>query len=161
MIEMKLAGVRIELPSQQPIVLLREAGGERYLPIYVGSNEASSIALVLQGQSAPRPLTHDLLRGVLEEVGAEIERVAITDLRDGTFYATITLRGSFGTREIDARPSDAIALAVRTGASIFATESVIVSAAMLMPEAEGDEEEEVEAFREFLETVDPEDFESR
>lgn len=159
--DMKLVGVRIELPSQQPIVLLREVEGERFLPIYVGSTEATSIALVLQGQSAPRPLTHDLLRTVLDETGVELEGIVISDLRDGTFYATMQLRARSGPVELDARPSDAIAMAARTGAPIRASELVLDRAGMLMPEGEGDEEEEVERFREFLENVDPEDFEGR
>lgn len=159
-IEMTLAGVRIELPSQQPIVLLREKSGERYLPIYVGSTEASSIALVLQGQQAPRPLTHDLLRATLEDRDIRVSRVTITELRDGTFYAEIRLSGDGRESDLDARPSDAVALALRVGSPIFATARVLGQAGILMPEAEGDEEEEVERFREFLENVDPGDFES-
>ena len=157
MIEMSLAGVRIELPSNSPIVLLREAEGERYLPIWIGGNEAQAIAVALQGVVTPRPMTHDLLKNILEEMAVEVENVAITDLRDSTYYAVISMRRNGSSYEVSSRPSDAIALAVRLGCKIFASEDVLAEAAILIPN-EGEEEEEVEKFREFLENVNPEDF---
>jgi bifunctional DNase/RNase len=156
MIEMELTGVRVELPTNQPIVLLREREGERYLPIWIGAAEAAAIALSLQGVTTPRPMTHDLLKNILEEVAVDVRRVTVTELRDSTFYATIELGRSEDRFEISSRPSDAIALAVRLSAPIFASEQVLEEAAILIP---GDEDEEVEKFREFLDTVTPEDFE--
>jgi uncharacterized protein len=155
MIEMELTGVRVELPTNQPIVLLRERGGERYLPIWIGASEAAAIALSLQGVVTPRPMTHDLLRNILEEMAVRIDRIVVTELRDSTFFATIQLQRDAASYEISSRPSDAIALAVRVAAPIFANEEVLDEAAILIP---GDEEEEVEKFREFLEQITPEDF---
>lgn len=155
MIEMELTGVRVELPTNQPIVLLRERGGERYLPIWIGASEAAAIALSLQGVVTPRPMTHDLLRNILEEMAVRVDRVVVTELRDSTFFATIQMQRDAATYEISSRPSDAIALAVRLSAPIFASEEVLEEAAILIP---GDEEEEVEKFREFLDQVTPEDF---
>jgi hypothetical protein len=156
MIEMELTGVRVELPTNQPIVLLREREGERYLPIWIGAAEAAAIALSLQGVTTPRPMTHDLMKNILEEVAVDVRRVTVTELRDSTFYATIELGRSEDRFEISSRPSDAIALAVRLSVPIFASEEVLEEAAILIP---GDEEEEVEKFREFLDNVTPEDFE--
>jgi uncharacterized protein len=157
MIEMSLAGVRIELPTNSPIVLLREAGGERYLPIWIGQSEAAAIAIALQGVVTPRPMTHDLLKNILDEMAVEVDGISITELRDGTFYAVINMRRNGSSYEVSSRPSDAIALAVRLGCKIFANEEVLTEAAILIPN-EGEEEEEVEKFREFLENVSPEDF---
>jgi bifunctional DNase/RNase len=157
MIEMELTGVRVELPSNQPIVLLREREGERYLPIWIGAAEAAAIALSLQGVTTPRPMTHDLLKNILDEVAVDVRRVVVTELRDSTFYATIELGRSQDRFEVSSRPSDAIALAVRLAVPIFASEEVLEEAAILIP---GDEDEEVEKFREFLDNVAPEDFES-
>jgi len=154
---MELAGVRVELPSNQPIVLLKELKGERYLPIWIGAAEAAAIALALQGVVTPRPMTHDLMKNILEEMAVEVSRIVITELREGTFYAQIDMRRNGSAFEISSRPSDAIALAVRLEAPIFASEDVLSEAAILIPA--GDEEEEVEKFREFLENVNPEDFE--
>jgi uncharacterized protein len=156
MIEMELTGVRVELPTNQPIVLLREREGERYLPIWIGAAEAAAIALSLQGVTTPRPMTHDLMKNILEEVAVDVRRVTVTELRDSTFYATIELGRSADRFEISSRPSDAIALAVRLAVPIFASEEVLEEAAILIP---GDEDEEVEKFREFLDNVTPEDFE--
>lgn len=155
MIEMELTGVRVELPANQPIVLLRERGGERYLPIWIGASEAAAIALSLQGVVTPRPMTHDLLKNILEEMAVRVQRVVVTELRDATFYATILMEHASASYEISSRPSDAIALAVRLSAPIFASEHVLDEAAILIP---GDEDEEVERFREFLNNVTPEDF---
>lgn len=157
LIEMTLAGVRIELPTNSPIVLLREAGGERYLPIWIGQPEAAAIAIALQGVVTPRPMTHDLMKSILDEMAVEVDNVAITELRDGTFYAVINMHRNGGSYEVSSRPSDAIALAVRLGCKIFANEDVLSEAAILIPN-EGEDEEEVEKFREFLENVNPEDF---
>jgi len=153
---MSLAGVRIELPTNQPIVLLREAEGERFLPIWIGQAEAAAIALALQGVVTPRPMTHDLLKNILEEIAIQVESIVITELREGTFYAVINLQRNGTSYEISSRPSDAIALAVRLNCKIFASEEVLNEASILIPS--GDDDEEVEKFREFLENVNPEDF---
>jgi bifunctional DNase/RNase len=152
---MTLAGVRVELPTNQPIVLLKEDEGERYLPIWIGAAEAAAIAFALQGVVTPRPMTHDLMKNLLEEVGAHVQRIEITELREGTYYANINMRMNGNAYDISARPSDAIALAVRVEAPIFADEEVLTDASILIP---SDEEDEVEKFREFLESVNPEDF---
>jgi bifunctional DNase/RNase len=156
MIEMSLAGVRIELPTNQPIVLLREAEGERFLPIWIGQAEAAAIALALQGVVTPRPMTHDLLKNILEEIAVQVESIVITELREGTFDAVINMQRNGTAYEISSRPSDAIALAVRLNCKIFASEEVLNEASILIPS--GDDDEEVEKFREFLENVNPEDF---
>jgi uncharacterized protein len=154
---MELTGVRVELPTNQPIVLLRERHGERYLPIWIGASEAAAIALSLQGVVTPRPMTHDLLKNILEDLAIAVERIVVTELRDSTFFATIRMQRGTDSFEISSRPSDAIALAVRMSTPIFASEDVLDEASILIP---GDEEEEVEKFREFLDNVSPEDFES-
>jgi uncharacterized protein len=155
MIEMELTGVRVELPTNQPIVLLRERGGERYLPIWIGAAEAAAIALSLQGVVTPRPMTHDLLKTILDDLTVEVQRIVVTELRDSTFYATIAFQRDGDGFEVSSRPSDAIALAVRMSVPIFAEEGVLDEASILIP---GDEDEEVEKFREFLDNVSPEDF---
>jgi hypothetical protein len=157
MIEMELTGVRVELPTNQPIALLKEMGGERYLPIWIGPSEAAAIALALQGVVTPRPMTHDLMKVILDDLSVELTQVAVTELRDSTFYAVITLRRDGEQLEVSARPSDAMALAVRMGVRIFADETVLEEAAILIP---GEEDEEVEKFREFLDNVSPDDFAS-
>lgn len=157
MIEMSLVGVRVELPTNQPIVLLREAVGERFLPIWIGGVEAQAIAFALQGMSTPRPLTHDLFKEVLAALGVGVRRVVIVELREGTFYADLVLERDDKEIVVSARPSDAIALAVRIGTPIFAVEDVLDEAAILITDDE--EEAEVEKFREFLDEVRPEDFE--
>jgi uncharacterized protein len=156
MIEMNLAGVRVELPSNQPIVLLREREGERFLPIWIGAAEAAAIALALQGVVTPRPMTHDLMKNILEEMAVQVQRIVITELREGTFFAVISMQRNGTAFEVSSRPSDAIALAVRLECPIFADEEVLSEASILIPT--GDDEEEVEKFREFLENVNPEDF---
>jgi uncharacterized protein len=157
MIEMELTGVRVEFPTNQPIVLLREREGERYLPIWIGAAEAAAIALALQGVVTPRPMTHDLLKNILENLSVEVRRIVVTELRDSTFFATIELNRQGTDFEVSSRPSDAIALAVRMSVPIYANEDVLNEASILIP---GDEEEEVEKFKEFLDNVSPEDFES-
>lgn len=151
MIPLDVMGVRVEMPSNQPIVLLREAGADRYLPIWIGAAEATAIAFAHQGLVPPRPLTHDLLRDLLEATGQSLTAVHITELRDGVFYANLHL--SSGT-EVSARPSDAIALALRTGSPILGDEALLAEAGVVIPE----EDDEVEKFREFLDSVTPEDF---
>lgn len=153
---MNLAGLRVELPNSQPIVLLRERDGERFLPIWIGQPEAASIAQALQGVVPPRPMTHDLMRNILEELAVQVQNIVITELRDGTYYAVINMQRNGTNLEISSRPSDAIALAVRLECPIFASEEVLAEASILIPA--GDEDEEVERFREFLENVNPEDF---
>ncbi len=154
---MSLIGVRVELPGNQPIVLLKERDGERYLPIWIGTSEATAIAFALQGVVTARPMTHDLMKNVLEELGVRVSRILITELREGTFYAIIEMARDGASYEISSRPSDAIALAVRLGAPIFANEDVLGEASIIIREDE-EQEQEVEKFREFLENVRPEDF---
>ena len=155
MIELNLVGVRVELPTNQPIVLLREREGERYLPIWIGAMEATAIAFALQGIVTARPMTHDLMKNVLEEVGVRVERIVITELKEGTFYAIIQLSQNGSSYEVSSRPSDAIALAVRVNVPIFANEDVLTEASIIIKD---EEEQEVEKFREFLDQVTPEDF---
>ncbi len=142
------------MPSNQPIVLLRESSGDRYLPIWVGAVEATAIAFAQQGVVPPRPLTHDLLKDVLSATGNDLDEVRITEVRDGVFYATLVLSG--GT-EVSARPSDSIALALRTGSRIVCSEDVLEEAGLEVPD---EQEEEVEKFREFLDQINPEDFDA-
>ena len=146
-------GVRVEMPSNQPIVLLREVTGERYLPIWIGAVEATAIAFAQQGVVPPRPLTHDLMKDLLDALGQELAEVQITDMKDGVFFATLVLGSGV---EIGARPSDSIALALRTGSRIVCAEEVLDEVGLAVP---AEQEDEVEAFREFLDHVSPEDFE--
>jgi bifunctional DNase/RNase len=152
MSEMRVVGVRVELPANQPILLLREVEGERYLPIWIGSGEATAIALEQQGVQPPRPMTHDLLRDVIRLLGGELKQVRITELQEGTFFAELVFKGNV---RISARPSDSVALALRVGVPIHAEESVLCEAGLIIPD---DQDNEVERFREFLESVSPEDF---
>jgi len=142
------------MPSNQPIVLLREVSGERYLPIWIGAVEATAIAFAQQGVVPPRPLTHDLLKDVLDATGHPLDEVRITDVRDGVFYATLVLGSGV---EVGARPSDSIALALRTGSRIVCAEEVLEEAGLAAPE---EQEDEVEKFREFLDHVSPDDFDA-
>lgn len=152
--EVDVMGVRVEMPSNQPIVLLREVSGERYLPIWIGAVEATAIAFAQQGVVPPRPLTHDLLRDVLEATGTTLSEVRITTVKDGVFFATLV----FGSGvEVSARPSDSIALALRTGTRILCAEEVLDEAGLAVP---AEQEDEVEKFREFLDQVTPEDFDA-
>ena len=158
MIRLSLIGVRVEVPTNQPIVLLREDDGTRFLPIFIGSPEATAIVYALQGMETPRPMTHDLFKTVLDGMAVKLDRVEITALHDGTFYAEIEFDRDGTKSRISSRPSDAIALAVRFGAEvpIYADEAVLDEAGVLF---EADEEEhEVEQFREFLDNITPEDF---
>jgi bifunctional DNase/RNase len=149
---MTVVGVRVELPNNQPLVLLRERDGSRYLPIWIGAVEASAIAFSQQGVESARPLTHDLLRDVIEGLGSRLEAVHITELRDDIFYAELRLAGGV---TVSARPSDAIALALRCDAEILGSEAVLDAVGVEIPD---DQEDEVERFREFLDNISPEDF---
>ena len=153
--EVDVIGVRVETPSNQPIVLLREVSGDRYLPIWIGAVEATAIAFAQQGVVPPRPLTHDLMKDVLAATGIALTEVQITEMKDGVFFASLVFDSGV---EVSARPSDSIALALRTGARIYCAEDVLAEAGLAVPE---EQEEEVEKFREFLDHVSPEDFESR
>lgn len=150
----ELIGVRMEMPSNTPIVLLRQTGTTTYLPIWVGAVEASAIAFAQQGVVPPRPLTHDLLVDVLTALQVQVVRVEITALDEGVFYAEVVLSSDV---RVSARPSDAIAVAVRTDAPILADPQVLADAGIELPE-ETQPEDEVERFREFLDQVSPEDF---
>jgi bifunctional DNase/RNase len=152
--ELDVVGVRVEMPSNQPIVLLKEADGERYLPIWIGAVEATAIAFAQQGVVPPRPLTHDLIRDLLKAAGQELAQVRITSLQDGVFYAELVFTSGL---EVSARPSDAIAIALRTGSPIFGAEEVLQEAGISIPDEQQDEDE-VEKFREFLDQISPEDF---
>jgi bifunctional DNase/RNase len=158
MIRVSLVGVRVEVPTNQPIVLLREEEGTRYLPIFIGSPEATAIVYALQGLDTPRPMTHDLFTTVLGEGDITFEQVVINDLDDGTFFAEIALKRGDDEWKISARPSDAIALAVRQAepVPIFVEEAVMDEAGVLFDQDQ--EEEQIEEFREFLDQVRPEDF---
>lgn len=147
-------GVRVEMPSNQPLVLLREVTGERYLPIWIGAVEATAIAFAQQGVVPPRPLTHDLMKDVLGALGTELSEVRITEVRDGVFFATLVFDSGV---EVSARPSDSIALALRTGSRILCAEAVLDEAGLAVP---AEQEDEVEKFREFLDQVSPEDFDA-
>jgi bifunctional DNase/RNase len=150
--ELSVVGVRVELPSNQPIVLLREVEGDRYLPIWIGAVEATAIAYEQQGVKPARPLTHDLLRDILAALKTPLQAVEIMEMKDSIFYAELIL--GEGVR-VSARPSDSIALALRVGAPIRCTDEVLTEAGIIIPD---EQEDEVEKFREFLEQVRPEDF---
>lgn len=149
--ELDVVGVRVEMPSNAPMVLLREVGGSRYLPIWIGAGEASAIANAQEGVVPPRPLTHDLMVDTLATLGHRLSEIHITELTDGTFYAVLLVDGI----EVSARPSDAIALALRVGSEIYCSDEVLDQAGIEVPE---EEEDEVEKFREFLDQVNPDDF---
>jgi bifunctional DNase/RNase len=156
---MTIYGVSFDMVGKQPIVLLKTVDGNKFLPIWIGHPEAAAILMKLQGASTPRPMTHDLLSDVLDQIDAKCEKVSVTELRDNTFFASITISMNGSELEIDSRPSDALALAVRTSAPIFAADEVIEESAI---EFEGeeveDQEQVVEKFKDFLDNVTPEDF---
>jgi uncharacterized protein len=156
---MQIYGVSFDMVGKQPIVLLKTVDGNKFLPIWIGHPEAAAILMKLQGASTPRPMTHDLLSDVLDQMEAKCEKVSVTELRDNTFFASITISMNGSELEIDSRPSDALALAVRTSAPIFAADEVIEESAI---EFEGeeveDQEQVVEKFKDFLDNVTPEDF---
>ena len=163
---MEVIGVRVEMPSNQPIILLREIDGTRFLPIWVGAVEATAIAFAQQGLEPPRPLTHDLMVQLFEKFDASLVAVHINELRDGVFYSTLQMRDSLANLvQLSARPSDAIALALRTQSNILASSDLLDAAGIEIPEGavvdegdSGDQTVELEAFREFLEGINPDDF---
>jgi bifunctional DNase/RNase len=158
MYEMVIYGVSFDLVGKQPIVLLKTADGNKFLPIWIGHPEAAAILMKLQGASTPRPMTHDLVADILEQLDAEVTRITVTELRDNTFYASITVHQNGSEIEIDSRPSDAIAIAVRSEAPIFAAERVIEESAIEFEGEEVNEEEIVDEFRKFLDDVSPDQF---
>jgi bifunctional DNase/RNase len=163
MVEVELVGVRVELPGNTPIVLLREmSGARRLLPILIGDAEARAIVYAVDSIPTPRPMTHDLLKSVLDELGVTVRQIVVTELRDRTFYAELHLERAGTTSIVSSRPSDAIALAVRTGTTIFVAESVLDEAGYsedVRPAAEQDEV--IAEFQRFIDSVNPDDFKSQ
>jgi bifunctional DNase/RNase len=160
--QVRIDSLNIDALTNSPVVLLKDVEGddERVLPIWIGHAEAMAILVRLQDIEPPRPLTHDLLQNLMESLGYVLERVEVTRLEEGTFFAALVLRGDERRLAVDARPSDSMALAVRTGAPIFVAEDVWESAALITDADEDEQEDEVERFREFLDHVDPSDFAS-
>ena len=156
--EMVIYGVSFDMVGKQPIVLLKTADGNKFLPIWIGHPEAAAILMKLQGAATPRPMSHDLFTDILLQLEARVVKIAVTELRENTFYALITVAVDGTEIEIDSRPSDAIALAVRADAPIFAAESVIEESAIEFEHEDVNEEEVVEEFKQFLDEVKPEDF---
>ncbi|MEN9742124.1 MAG: hypothetical protein RIR66_1080 [Actinomycetota bacterium] len=156
MIEVEVVGIRLELPANQPVLVLRDLDGSRYLPLWIGNSEATAISLALEGVNPPRPLTHDLLVDVIEHLDDQVLSTSITELIDGTYFAQI----EFANHDaVSARPSDAVAVAIRCGVPIFVSQDVLDQAGMdVVGEDEIDESEEVEKFRAFLDEINPEDF---
>jgi bifunctional DNase/RNase len=157
-VPLELIGVRIELPTNTPILLLREQGGDRYLPIWIGTPEATAIALASEGISTQRPLTHDLAASLIEELGATLTGVYVTELRGGTFFADLRLKIGDDVHTISSRPSDAVAIAVRMEAPLFADRDVLNEAGVEIKDQS--DEDEIEKFKEFLDQIDPGDFEA-
>ena len=160
MSEMRVVGIRVEPPQSQPVLLLREVDGERYLPIWIGQSEAASIALRQKGIEPPRPLTHDLIVNLIREFGQTLVEVRIVDMQEGTFYAEMVFAGDL---RVSARPSDSVAIAMRAEVPIIAEEGVLAEAGLLIPDEESADseevkEDEVEKFKEFLDSVSPDDF---
>ena len=155
LIKVQLEGVRMEYPSQKPIILLKEVNGERFLPIWVGTFEASAIALELVNFKTPRPMTHDLIISIINNLGAKVDFIAVTNIINDTFYAVLNLINTAGeTISIDLRTSDAIAIAVRSKCPIFASKLVLENAGLRISSIE----EEIEKFKDFLDHTNPEDF---
>jgi bifunctional DNase/RNase len=158
MVEMVIYGVSFDLVGKQPIVLLKTADGNRFLPIWIGHPEAAAILMKLQNASTPRPMTHDLVTEILGQLNAEVVRITVTELRENTFFAQVTVQQDGSEVEIDSRPSDAIALAIRSDAPIYAAESVIEESAIEFEGEEINEEDMVDEFKKFLENVSPDQF---
>jgi uncharacterized protein len=156
--EMDIYGVSFDLVGKQPIVLLKTKDGNKYLPIWIGQPEAAAILMKLQGASTPRPMTHDLVTDILGQLEAQVVRITVTELRENTFYASITVQMDGTEIDVDSRPSDAIALAIRAEAPIFAADSVIEESAIEFEGEEVNEEEMVAEFKKFLDHVTPEEF---
>ncbi len=159
-VPLELIGVRVEVPANTPMLLLREAEGRhRLLPIYIGNPEASAIHYALEGVVPPRPLTHDLMLILLGELGANLTQVVVTEMRDRTYYAELHLTTETGDKVVSARPSDAIALAIRCGAPMFASDALIDEVGQEpVIEPEDDAAEIIDEFKDFIENVSPEDF---
>lgn len=159
--EVHVVGIRVEQPQNQPVLLLREAGGDRYLPIWIGQAEAAAIALEQQGVEPARPLTHDLIRDLIAALGHSLKEVRIVDLQEGTFYADLVFDHEV---TVSARPSDSVAIALRTGVPIYVEDTVLAEAGLLIPDESDDDEpgaareDEVEKFKEFLDSISPDDF---
>jgi bifunctional DNase/RNase len=156
--EMVIYGVSFDMVGKQPIVLLKTADGNRFLPIWIGHPEAAAILMKLQGATTPRPMTHDLLTEMLGQLDAKVIKITVTELRENTFYAQITVAVNGNEIEIDSRPSDALALAVRSEAPIFAADDVIEESGIEFEHEDFDNEEIVDEFKRFLDDVSPEDF---
>jgi bifunctional DNase/RNase len=156
--KMTIYGVSFDMVGKQPIVLLRTLDGNKFLPIWIGHPEAAAILMKLQGTPTARPMTHDLVTSMLAELNATVAKVAVTELRENTFHATITLQVNGSEIEIDSRPSDALALAVRTEAPIFVADQVMDDSAIEFGQEPDDASEVIDEFRTFLENVNPEDF---
>lgn len=156
--KMVVYGVSFDVSNKQPIVLLKTEEGNRYLPIWIGHPEAAAILMKLQNAELPRPMTHDLLMSILSHLEAKLERVLVTELRDNTFYAIINLQTGAGKMDVDSRPSDAIALAVRADAPIFASTELLDSSGIEFEQEVEDAEDVVKEFRDFLDHISPEDF---
>jgi hypothetical protein len=156
--EMDIYGVSFDLVGKQPIVLLKTKDGNKYLPIWIGQPEAAAILMKLQGASTPRPMTHDLVTDILGQLEAQVVRITVTELRENTFYASITVQMDGTEIDVDSRPSDAIALAIRAEAPIYAADSVIEESAIEFEGEEVNEEEMVAEFKKFLDHVTPEEF---
>ncbi len=164
MVEVRLRAVRVDLQSNTPVLLLQETEGEgRTLPIFIGTPEAAAIAYALQGVAMPRPMTHDLIKDVLEALVVEVERVVITDLQSSTYYAELHLRRGNDQSVVSSRPSDAVAIAVRTSSPLYVSDELMDAEGILLA-IEGSEEDDaspeelVGQFREFLDSIKPEDF---
>ena len=163
MIEVEIDSIRVSLMSEHRVIVLKAIENERYLPIWIGPYEAEAIAIRLKNVDISRPLTHDLLNNVIGEMGGDISHILVSDLRDDTFYALITVNVNGTSLEIDSRPSDAIALAVRAGVPIFVAEDVLEQASITPEEdiTEGaEDDEELSAFRDFVEGLDLDDLSS-
>ncbi len=164
MLEVRLAAVRVDLQSNNPVLLLQEKDGERSLPIFIGAPEATAIAFAIQGIAVPRPMTHDLMKDLVELLGATVSHVVVTEVRDETYFAEIHLNVGGRQLEISSRPSDAVALAARTGAALYVADDLMEEAGILVEVSEDDEsstgapDDIVGEFREFLDSVKPEDF---
>ncbi|MGD0166973.1 MAG: bifunctional nuclease family protein [Gaiellaceae bacterium] len=158
MVKMEIYGVSFDLVGKTPIVLLKTVDGNKFLPIWIGHPEAAAILMKLQEAPAPRPMTHDLTADIVQQLGGEVISITVTELKESTFYARITLRQNGDEIEIDSRPSDAIAIAIRVDCPIFAADEVIEESGVEFEGEEVSEEEMVDQFRQFLETVSPEEF---
>ncbi|HZI36422.1 MAG TPA: bifunctional nuclease family protein [Gaiellales bacterium] len=156
--EVSIYGVSFDMVGKQPIVLLKTLDGNKFLPIWIGHPEAAAILVKLQGSPTPRPMTHDLVADMLGEMNAQVTKIAVTELRESTFYAVITLHVNGSEIDVDSRPSDALALAVRTSAPIFVADQVIDDSAIEFGGESEDEAEVVDEFKKFLENVNPDDF---